>query len=96
MSRSFKHTPICKSCPTSGKGSSVKVQKRLASRKVRRSKCVNGSHYKRLYNPWNIHDCIDYWTWPMAVEWYYQFRNTYRYRKYPLSFLEWAKYYLRK
>lgn len=103
MSRSFKHTPICKSCPTSGRGSSVKIQKRLASRKVRRSKCVNGSHYKRLFNPWDIHDYINYWSWPMDVEHHYQSRNSFLYRirdnygrVYPLDFLRWAKYYLRK
>ena len=96
MSRSFKHTPICKSAPTS-RYDGVRKAKRIANKRVRHRHTINGSYYKRIYNPWEIHDCIDFWSWPMQVEHFYQSRNQWYLHRYEKpNFLRWAKSFLRK
>jgi len=58
MSRSYKKFPIVKYAPSSSKGDAVKKEKRFANKKVRRSYCIDGAYYKKLYNSYNIHDWI--------------------------------------
>lgn len=54
MSRSYKKTPVVKD------HESGKWGKNQANRKVRRCKNViaNGKAYRKVYNPWDIHDCV--------------------------------------
>jgi hypothetical protein len=55
MSRSYKKTPVIKFAPSKGK-----IGKGFANRRVRKYKgdLSDGACYKRLYEPWNIHDCV--------------------------------------
>jgi len=59
MSRSYKHTPIHKMAPEHGK-----IGKHFANRRVRRYKgdLSSGKSYRKLYDPWEIHDWITYET----------------------------------
>ncbi len=55
MSRSFKKTPIAKCAGYGAYG------KKLANRKVRHTKedlPANGKSYKKMYETWDINDCI--------------------------------------
>ena len=55
MSRSYKRA-ILKYAPVRGKPG-----KQFANRKVRRTKNslpTKGNHYRKLFNPWDIHDGI--------------------------------------
>lgn len=56
MSRSYKKTPIVKD------GHSGRFGKTFANRKVRRCKepIANGKAYRKVFNPWDIHDYVDY------------------------------------
>lgn len=62
MSRSFKHTPICKD------GDSGKYGKNQANRHVRQHKgeIPNGKGYKKHYSSYDIHDSIGYYS---KVQW---------------------------
>lgn len=108
MSRSYKKTPILKSCPRSGKWG-----KKFANDTVRKAKDVGDyGSYKKLYPQWNIHDYIDYW--PLSYSknrhrsecigcdgtpgrWYRHWRCNNCWKFDPkAAFNSWAKYYLRK
>lgn len=55
MSRSYKKTPVCKSCGYGGYG------KRLANKKTRRvntNTAYKGGQYRKLYDTWDINDYI--------------------------------------
>jgi len=56
MSRSYKKTPIAKD------HNSGKWGKKQANRRVRRcnQSIPNGKSYRKLYNPWDIHDYVSY------------------------------------
>ena len=59
MSKSFKKTPIIKYAGCGPYG------KRLANRKVRRNQndvFANGKLYKKMYETWDINDCVSRWT----------------------------------
>lgn len=61
MSRSFKKVPILKFAPTSKKAH-VAWAKRQANRKVRKTKNLDsGKAYTRVYDQYNIHDCINWY-----------------------------------
>ena len=58
MSKSFKKTPIIKYAGYGAYG------KKLANRKVRRTHneiFTKGNLYRRMYQTWNINDCISHW-----------------------------------
>lgn len=65
MSRSYKKNPVHKYAPERARWA-----KNQANRRVRRYKgdLSDGCDYKRLYNPWDIHDCISYETYQMALD----------------------------
>ena len=66
MSRSYKHNPIW-----TDRKHGAKWWKRQANRKVRHCKDVmNGKSYRKVYNPWNIHDHIIYESKADAIAWY--------------------------
>lgn len=58
MSRSYKKTPIVKDHESGRWG------KKQANRKVRRYKHAipNGKWYRKIYNPWDIHDSVSYFS----------------------------------
>lgn len=59
MSRSFKKTPISKSAGYGAYG------KKVANRKVRHARInvlANRKSYRKMYETWNINDCITWWT----------------------------------
>lgn len=65
MSRSYKKTPVCKSCGYGGYG------KRLANKKTRKSNkdiAFKGGQYKKLYETWDINDCIIFYSRSQAVK----------------------------
>ena len=64
MSRSVKKHPVVKD---HGSG---KWGKRQASKAVRRSKSFDdsGKEYKKLYNTWNIHDYVSYYSKEDAIK----------------------------
>lgn len=97
MSRSIKHTPVCKD---NGIG---KDAKRYASKSVRRLEDTpsNGSAYKRVYNSYDIHDYVSRWTREEAVKaWAEEDADGRFHKMYDTleEFLEkcWAKAYQRK
>lgn len=55
MSRSVKKHPIIKFAPRQGW-----IGKRFANKKVRRfaGEIPNGKAYRKLYESWEIHDCV--------------------------------------
>lgn len=60
MSRSYKKEPYLKYAPM---GNSGQI---LANRRIRRGKykgedIPSGGYYKKLYEQWDIHDCVDYY-----------------------------------
>ena len=56
MSRSYKHSPVY-----TDRKCGAKWWKRQANRKVRNHKDVlNNKSYRKIYNPWEIHDYIIY------------------------------------
>ncbi|PLS15071.1 hypothetical protein CVD28_24825 [Bacillus sp. M6-12] len=59
MSRSYKKTPVVTD------GHSGKEAKKFANRKVRRYKheLANGKAYRRVFNPYDIHDHISYYSY---------------------------------
>ena len=75
MSRSYKKNPVLKYAPKSGK-----IGRGFANRRVRyyKGELSNGACYKRLYEPWNIHDCVQRQTLEDALE----------YRTYALAYNE--------
>ena len=59
MSRSYKHTPISKAYGPYGNA------KRMASKAARRKMAMEepvkkSNFYKKLYDSWDIYDCISY------------------------------------
>lgn len=78
MSRSYKKTPIIKSCGYGVYG------KRLANRKTRKADmdvAFKGGQYKRLYETWDINDFVVFYPKSQAVKddwmegwkkWYYR------------------------
>jgi hypothetical protein len=54
MSRSYKKTPVVKD------GRSGKSGKKFANHKVRNYKGIipNGKSYRKIFQTWDIHDCI--------------------------------------
>lgn len=67
MSRSYKKQPYTKD----GGPTRVKFAKRKANKKVRRTNDVpSGKSYRRVFEPYDIHDYINYWPWHEAKEWY--------------------------
>lgn len=106
MSRSYKKTPISKSCPSYGK-----YGKREANKKVRRSDDIsNGKMYKKIYCSWNIHDVVSYYTLNNALEFRTRMLSCYDLRwsynptsKFDLNMFninrcinEWKRWYFRK
>lgn len=63
MSRSKRRTPIVKD------HNSGKWGKKQANKKVRREKDFDGkgSSYKKIYNSWDIHDYISYYSKEEAI-----------------------------
>lgn len=92
MSRSYKKNPIYKYAPSS-KRKGAKKAKRMANKKVRRVFCIDGKYYRRLTNPWDIHDIVSRWTWEECVEQHYRLMTI---REVNLDWNNWAKYFLRK
>ena len=67
MSRSYKKHPYVKDGGPTG----VRFAKREANKKVRRTANIpNGKSYRRVSEPWDIHDYVNYWPWADAKEWY--------------------------
>jgi len=69
MSRSYKKHPYC----TDYSRRLTKWTKRMANKAVRRHKYhlpIKGKLYRRVYNPWFIHDWIEYETEMQAREWF--------------------------
>lgn len=67
MSRSYKKSPVS----TDGRRKTTKYFKNQANRIVRRSDgAYNGKSYRKLYQTWNIHDFISYWTLQDAIKSY--------------------------
>lgn len=63
MSRSYKKNNIY----TDGRTPTPKYMKRLANKKVRRSrKLPNGKAYKKVFETYDIHDYVSRWTWEDA------------------------------
>lgn len=59
MSRSFKKTPVAKCAGYGAYG------KKLANRKVRHAPdtvTANGKSYRKMYETWDINDCVTRWT----------------------------------
>jgi hypothetical protein len=56
MARSVKKNPVQKYAPVCGK-----IGKQFANRRVRRfnKDLSSGNAYKKLYETWDIHDCVD-------------------------------------
>lgn len=81
MSRSYKKHPYTKD----GGPTRVKFAKREANKKVRRTDDVpNGKSYRRVFEPWDIHDYISYWPWYEAKAWYEVNKDdVYWLRRYP-------------
>ena len=66
MSRSYKHSPVY-----TDRKYGAKWWKRQANRKVRYHKDVlNNKSYRKVYNPWEIHDYIIYESKADAIAWY--------------------------
>ena len=66
MSRSYKKSPVY-----TDRRHGAKYWKRQANRKVRHHKDVmNGKSYRKVYNPWEIHDWVSRWTKAEAIAWY--------------------------
>lgn len=62
MSRSFKKHPIAKDKVT-------KDMKKFANKKVRNTPDIpNGKSYKKVFESYDIHDQIDYWSKEMAIK----------------------------
>ena len=81
MSRSYKRRPIVKD------HNSGKYGKRQGNKAVRRKKdfSLSGSEYKKVYNSWNIHDYISYYSKEDAIkDWYKEEkeRSKYLHKKY--------------
>ena len=81
MSRSFKKHPYVKDGGPEGR----KFAKKLANKKVRRSANIgNGKAYRRVFEPYDIHDWTSYWPWPEAKDWYEKNKeDIYWLRKFP-------------
>ena len=81
MSRSYKKYP----CSKDGGPTRVKFTKREANKKVRRTDNIpSGKSYRRVFEPYDIHDYINYWPWAEAKEWYEAHKDdTYWLRRYP-------------
>ena len=63
MSRSYKKYP----CSKDGGPTRVKFTKREANKKVRRTDNIpSGKSYRRVFEPYDIHDYISRWTWEDA------------------------------
>ena len=76
MSRSYKKAPVS----TDGRRKTTKYFKNVANRKVRRAEGLyQGKSYRKLYNSWNIHDYISYWTIQDAIKY---FERTGNFREY--------------
>ena len=110
MSRSYKKSPVF---TDGGRGKRVKWCKRQANKAVRRynkniANFLSGKAYRKLYQSYDIHDQISYWTKADAVQeyehphwWYMPYRNEWWHRwmdfKNTKEFEQyWAKYYRRK
>lgn len=67
MSKSYKKNPIHTDRPNE-----VKYWKRVANKKVRKSneEFPKGKKYRRLFNPWEIHDYISYWGKLQALDYF--------------------------
>lgn len=93
MSRSIKRKPVSKDCE------SGKWGKKQANRKVRREKEFSGKgkQYKKIYNSWNIHDFVCYWTLDDAIkDWYNEEKEPtqYQWRHKQFKTLEnWINYW---
>jgi len=102
MSRSYKHTPVCKRYPSSKRGNAIKYIKRRAAKLVRKDYTINQERktWKLLISSYEVHDEISRCSWKRQVERHYNLRNRSWYRSmsnyYTLSFNRWAKYHLRK
>lgn len=83
MSRSYKHTPVC--TDSWGLSGVKKYWKRIANRKVRRTKEIGrkSKNYKKVYESWNLCDYRFY----MEKESYVETDEDLR---------RWKKYYYRK
>ena len=102
MSKSYKKNPIHTDRPNG-----AKYWKRVANKKVRKQwdNFKKGKKYRRIYNPYEIHDYISYWDKFQALNYYENggfWRNgewipsfDYKTRK---EFLDkyWKKYWRRK
>ena len=66
MSRSYKKAPVY-----TDREHGAKWWKRQANRKVRHyNDILNNKSYRKVYNPWYIHDYISYWLKAEAIAWY--------------------------
>lgn len=81
MSRSYKKYP----CSKDGGPTRVKFAKREANKKVRRTSNIpSGKSYRRVFEPYDIHDYINYWPWHEAKKWYEANKDdVYWLRRYP-------------
>lgn len=91
MSRSYKHSPVC-----TDRKHGAKWWKRQANHKVRHYKDVlNNKSYRKIYNPWNIHDHIIYESKADSIAWYYKVTSdTYPWRNYWIDDYPTLKDYL--
>ena len=80
MSRSYKKHPYTKD----GGPTRVKFAKREANKKVRRTGDIpNGKSYRRVFEPWDIHDYVNYWSWEEAKKDWEENKNYYLKHHFP-------------
>ena len=90
MSRSYKkHAWV-----TDGGTPGTKFAKRMANKKVRRTKNIpNGSSYKQVYETYDIRDYKYFWTWKDAKKSWENSENDYIKRHYP-TLKEFYRYWV--
>lgn len=59
MSRSYKKVPIVKDNRRGRKFAKRKANKKVKNH-LKNNDLANGSSYRKVYNPWDIYDWVDY------------------------------------
>lgn len=74
MSRSYKKSPVW-----TDRRNGAKFWKRVSNKKVRKYKgeLANGNAYKKIYDSWEIHDWVSYYTKQEAIDDYYMRSSSY-------------------
>ena len=100
MSRSYKKSPVY----TYGKPKTIKAEKRIANRKVRRAPLdydfgFPGSKYKKLYDTYFIHDFTTYKSKQHHLDSFELVKrknSTYKDETFPEWAEKWERWYRRK